>query len=230
MKYWTKRLVAVVMVLALTNISVWAANTTYGAKGALQEEAYTLEEMLQYALQDERMAQAEYEAIMTTLDVEQPFSHILEAEKRHEQAIIDVYEAKGIEIPEFDAATYVTIPETLEEAYQVGIQAEKDNIAMYDAFLAQDLDEDVQMTFEALKRASEFHLRAFSRGAGEDIDGTAFKRGGPGFGQGDGTYNRGLGGCRAGSGRDGAWNMGGNRRIGNGLYADNCPLNTYDEE
>ena len=54
------------------------------------------------------------------------------------------------------------------------MQAEINNIAMYEAFLAQgDVPEDVQAVFNFFIRASQSHLNAFSRGAerfGVDAD------------------------------------------------------------
>jgi hypothetical protein len=41
------------------------------------------------------------------------------------------------------------------------VQAEIDNIAMYESFLEKELPADVAGLFAELKRASENHLRAF---------------------------------------------------------------------
>lgn len=223
MTNWTKRLVAVVMVLGLTSVSVWAAEADFGSGEALEDENYTLESMLQYALEDERMAQAEYAAIMEAFDVTRPFSNILQAEKQHEAALLALYEAKGLEVPEFDASQYITIPQTLDEVYTIGIQAEIDNIAMYDAFLEQELDEDVRLTFEALQRASESHLNAFRRASGEDMM----------LSTGNGRVNDGVRGFsgQEGQGHQGrgqghmSWNDG--QRMHDGSYHETCP---YDAD
>ncbi len=168
------KMMSLVLVLILSiGTLTFAAEGLAGASAASEDTSYTLEEMLAYALQDEKIAQAEYEAIMETFDVDRPFSNIAKAEVIHENAIISLYEAKGLEVPSFDASAYVVIPDTLEETYKVGVQAEIDNIDMYESFLEQDLDDDVAAVFEALKAASENHLAAFQRGV-------------------DGTINRGL--------------------------------------
>lgn len=168
------KMMSLVLVLILSiGTLTFAAEGLAGASAASEDTSYTLEEMLAYALQDEKIAQAEYEAIMETFDVDRPFSNIAKAEVTHENAIISLYEAKGLEVPSFDASAYVVIPDTLEETYKVGVQAEIDNIDMYESFLEQDLDDDVAAVFEALKAASENHLAAFQRGV-------------------DGTINRGL--------------------------------------
>lgn len=157
------------MVLVITSLLLTSLNATegqYGASGAEADQAYSLEEMLEYALQDERLAQAEYGAIMEAFDVTRPFSNIEKAEHIHEALVLDLYEARDMVIPDFDGSDYVLIPESLEEIYTIGIEAEMNNIAMYEAFLEEDLDEDVRLVFEALKAGSEYHLAAFERAGG----------------------------------------------------------------
>ncbi|GKT28036.1 DUF2202 domain-containing protein, partial [Aduncisulcus paluster] len=100
-----------------------------GSSAASQKDTYTLEEMLEYALQDERIAQAEYDAIMKAFDVTRPFSNIKEAEITHENAVISLYEARDMLVPDFDGTEYVVLPDTLDEIYAIGVEAEINNIA-----------------------------------------------------------------------------------------------------
>lgn len=163
MKRTLKQFGMIAIVMALFTTSIYASEELYGASAAEVDSAYTLEEMLAYGLQDERLAQAEYLAIMEAFDITRPFSNIYQAEITHEAALIGLYEAKGIEIPAFDPTSYTIIPDTLTEVYTIGIEAEIANIAMYEAFLLEPLDDDVSAVFEALKAASEKHLDAFIR-------------------------------------------------------------------
>jgi rubrerythrin len=137
----------------------------YGAKAAENDSEYTLEEMLQYSLEDERLALAEYEAIINTFDITTPFTNIIKAEAKHEASILGLYGTYNLEIPEFDATQHVIIPETLQETYEIGVQAEIDNIAMYNSFLEQVLDDTVRTVFENLRDASESHLATFEKHA-----------------------------------------------------------------
>lgn len=156
------KLMGLVLVLTLMFSSLsFASDTLAGASAAKMDSQYTLEEMLRYALEDEMLAQAEYEAIMEEFDVDRPFSNIYKAEISHENAIIALYEAKEIEVPSFDPSGYLYIPESLTEIYEIGVKAEIENIAMYDKFLEGDLDDDVRTVFEALRDASKNHLEAF---------------------------------------------------------------------
>ncbi len=62
-----KLLVAGLLVTGLTTgASVYAANAGIGAVGASADTKYSLEEMLVYAIEDEYLAQAEYDVIMDT--------------------------------------------------------------------------------------------------------------------------------------------------------------------
>ena len=120
--------------------------------------------MLTYAIQDEFLARAEYEVIMEKWGVMRPFSNIVQAEIRHADWVKELFESHGFSVPENAAADHVVIPDSLKEAFETGVQAEIDNIAMYDKFLALDLPDDVREVFERLKAGSENHLRAFRNG------------------------------------------------------------------
>jgi len=135
----------------------------FGASAAQNSDGFTLEEMLQYAIEDERLALAEYAFIMNEFNVSRPFSNIIKAEGTHERALLNLYETYGYPISDFDASSHVIIPNSLGEIYDVGVEAEIANIAMYDLFLTYELPSDVRNVFEALKRGSISHLEAFQR-------------------------------------------------------------------
>ncbi|NLM85859.1 MAG: DUF2202 domain-containing protein [Clostridiales bacterium] len=138
----------------------------YGANGVEESKTYTVGQMLVYALQDEYLARAEYRDIMATFQVNRPFSNIERAENQHIALLMPLFEAYGVTVPEDDAKEHLALPKTLDEIYQLGVQAEENNIAMYNAFLSrEDLPEDVQSVFERLLRASQNHLSAFSNQA-----------------------------------------------------------------
>lgn len=166
-----KTLIIGVMVLtlgfgvALTSVN---ADSVYSADEmslALSEDIeYFLEEMLIYALQDEYLAKAEYEAIIETYGEVRPFINIVEAEQTHIDLLLPLFETYGYDLPENIAADSVVIPESITSAIATGVEGEEANIAMYQAFLAQDnLPDDVRTVFEYLLNASEQHLAAFSK-------------------------------------------------------------------
>jgi hypothetical protein len=163
-----KRLMKLVaLTLSLLVLPLFAlAQDAAGSAAVSDGQTYTVEQMLTYALQDEYMAQAEYEALMQAFGANNPYANIIQAELTHEQLLLPLFETYGVAVPENTAAQNVAIPATLQEAYEIGVQAELSNIAMYQAFLAQgDVPEDVRLVFEELIAGSQSHLDAFTRNA-----------------------------------------------------------------
>ncbi|WNF24740.1 DUF2202 domain-containing protein [Mesobacillus jeotgali] len=141
----------------------------FGAKGALKDNSITFDEALVYAIQDEYLAQARYDAVIGKFGNIRPFSNIKAAEQQHISALVALFQKYNKPIPEDNAKQYVTAPGTLKEAFNDGVQAEIDNIAMYDKLKTiPALPEDAKMVFTQLGNASKNHLRAFQRGAGRN--------------------------------------------------------------
>lgn len=175
-----------------TGITAYAAGEDKGSAAVQTGTAYTLEEMLKYAIEDEFLAQAEYDAMIKEFGSQRPFFNIIRAEDNHIEMLEPLLEEYGVAIPSEDWAGMVQLPATENDAYATGVAAEKKNIAMYEQFLSQELPDDVRVAFENLKKASENHLRAFQRQA----DGTGCTLGngtGCAFGNGNEKQNRGAG-------------------------------------
>lgn len=137
----------------------------YGAKGALQDSKITLEEALVYAIEDEYLAQARYDAVIGKFGAIRPFSNIKIAEQRHITALLPLFKKYNVQIPDDKAKQYVSAPATIKEALQQGVEGEVDNIAMYEKLSSiPDLPEDVRAVLTQLGEASKNHLRAFKRG------------------------------------------------------------------
>jgi hypothetical protein len=149
------------MFLAACGVEAETQSEGFGSAGALADENLTVESMMAYAIQDEYTARSEYEAIMVTFGEQRPFSNIILAEETHIEELLALYEVYGYDVPEDDSSLYVVVPDSLLEAYETGVQAEINNIAMYASFLEQDLPDDVRAVFESLSAASENHLAAF---------------------------------------------------------------------
>ncbi len=135
----------------------------YGAKGALVDKDLTINDMLMYAVQDEYLARGEYLAIIENFGDQNPYSNIVKSENRHLDFLEEVYDSYGLEFPEDTSADHIIIPKNLYEATKTGVQAEIENIAMYELFLSYDLPENVFDVFLALKSGSESHLLAFQK-------------------------------------------------------------------
>lgn len=116
------------------------------------------------ALDDEYKARATYLAVIDQLGPVLPFTHIVQSEQRHIEALFWQFERFGWAPPADRWLGRVEAPATLTEACQVGVQAEIDNVAIYDRLFALAEDEQVLIVFRNLRHASrECHLPAFQR-------------------------------------------------------------------
>jgi rubrerythrin len=114
------------------------------------------------ALQDEWRAESTYQAARTQL-ISVRLGNVVRMEQRHAAALVHVLEAHGNAVPakpSFDPKE----PGDAKAVCQVGVEAEKENIALYDELLKVSLPADVQCVFKHLQQVSrERHLPAFER-------------------------------------------------------------------
>lgn len=154
--------IALILHWAPVSFAQTALPEKYGAKGALSDSSITLDEALTYAIQDEFLAQARYDAIIKKFGPVRPFTQIKAAEQRHIQALLPLFKQYNVMVPVNDAAKFIEAPKTMEDALEAGVSAEIDNISMYDQFLKiPDLPPNVQNVFSRLGQASRNHLAAF---------------------------------------------------------------------
>lgn len=144
-------------------------DSNWGSLSALENETFTIEEMLVYALQDEYTAKAEYIYIMETFDVTKPFSNIKTSEESHIALLLPLFEAYGIVVIDDESMNHLFAIDSLQEAFEIGVVAEINNIAMYELFLTQELPDDLRDVFIKLRDASENHLAAFEKNAAKNI-------------------------------------------------------------
>lgn len=135
---------------------------------------------LEAALDDEYRAEALYAAVLVDFGDAKPFSRIIEAERRHQEALLTLFAAYGLEPPEYrwsidDVPRYPTI----EEACAADVEAELDNAGRYEGFLELDLPGDVRRVFEDNRWASQQnHLRALQSCGSDGCGGSGGGRGG----------------------------------------------------
>lgn len=127
----------------------------------------TLQEILVEAIDDEYKARATYNQVIEEFGEIRPFVNIVNAEGRHIQALLPLFDRYGIDVPDDTWNERVEVPRSIQEACQNGVQAEIDNAEMYDRLLAATTAyPDVQQVLRNLQRASqENHLPAFQRAA-----------------------------------------------------------------
>ncbi len=142
----------------------------------------SLLDRLSEALDDERKAIATYRGVIERFGLVRPFVNIIAAEIRHAEALLGLFDRYGLPIPEDVWHTArIEVPETLQEACRRGVEAEVQNIAMYDHLLDATPEPDVRRVLLNLQSASrDRHLPAFQRcfggggrgaGAGRDARG-----------------------------------------------------------
>ncbi len=159
--------IALIAFVTITAAGAYAADTTlYGNAAAKADTSLSIEDMLLYAAQDEYTARGEYAAIMTKFRITRPFDNIMRAEENHLTWLKNAFATYGLSFPKDESASHLFIPADLKQAFETGVKAEIDNIAMYDSFLASPLLKDPKYAdlvalFTNLGRASENHLRAF---------------------------------------------------------------------
>lgn len=131
--------------------------------GELSEEVISA---LDEAINDEYKALATYEAVIDKFGSSRPFSMIKGAEEQHIASLKAIYDKYGIEIPVNEWSDTVTVPASLQEACQVGVDAEIANASLYRDRLIPAVTEyeDIMLVFENLMNASEQkHLPAFEK-------------------------------------------------------------------
>ena len=124
----------------------------------------TLEEVLAEALLDEYKARDTYRKIIDTFGAVRPFINIVEAEQRHIESLLTLYEKYAVPLPAIPDPDQIDVPDSLLKACQLGVAAEVANLTMYDCLIeATDLP-DVIEVLERLQAASrDNHLPAFQR-------------------------------------------------------------------
>jgi len=152
------------------------------------------------ALEDERKSAAMYMAVMKVHGERRPFSMIVNAERKHQQALIAQYNRLGADVPPPTDFSF-DIPDTFEGACEMAIQAELDNAALYDEIESAVRDPQILQTFSRLRAATEnCHLPAFKRAAGGDAEAGCGGSCGQGQGMGKGKgQGKGGGGCGEGA-------------------------------
>jgi hypothetical protein len=119
------------------------------------------QEILDLAYLDELKAEATYEYVMEAFGEVRPFSNIINAEVRHSQSILNLYEQLSLNAPEFEGIEDPAF-NSIQEACGAGVIAEEENIALYDELMAQTNDQNILSVFRNLQSASaEKHLPAF---------------------------------------------------------------------
>jgi rubrerythrin len=151
-------------------LSVALAACTFSSVAVLasrpaEDAGNGIQEALDRAIDDERHAIAFYTAVMAKHGERRPFSNIINAERRHEAALLAQYKRLGLEVPVDRWAKHAfQVQDSFAELCDASAVAEVRNGQIYDELIAECEDPIVREVFERLRWASvERHLRAFRR-------------------------------------------------------------------
>ena len=121
---------------------------------------------LDEAINDEYKALSTYEAVIAKFGAVRPFSMIKGAEEQHIASLKAIYDKYALEIPANTWSTKISLPDTLQESCQFGVEAEIANAALYQEKLLPIVSsyDDISGVFTTLMNASEQkHLPAFEK-------------------------------------------------------------------
>lgn len=140
-----------------------------GAAGAKLDNELTLEKMLVYSVQDEYVAEQQYKTILEDLGSNELFNKITAEETMHASAALPLLEKYNVAEVDADYKSIVAHPKNWKEAAETGVQAEINNIEMFETFLKQpNLPDDVKTIFTELRDASKVHQTQFEE-AGKNL-------------------------------------------------------------
>lgn len=142
-------------------------------------ERSALDERLLYILEEEKLAHDVYAALDAVYD-RNPFTNIKESEIQHQEWLLPILEARGLDDPRTGVegtfanpdiqALYDRLVEqgskSWADAIAVGIEIEEADIADLEAAIEAETDPDAIAAYEMLLRGSENHLAAFQRQQG----------------------------------------------------------------
>jgi hypothetical protein len=133
-------------------------------------------ELLSYLIEEEKLAHDVYTVLYDTYG-SKVFGNILESESTHQDQVLGLLDAYGVDDPRSTELGVFNDPElqdlydqliakgmqSAQDAYEVGVMIEEKDIADITAQLATASDADVVSVLEKLRSGSENHLRAFNR-------------------------------------------------------------------
>lgn len=138
-----------------------------------------LKTILTDGIKEEFLARATYKAVNLTFKDRRPFSMIVNAEQKHTEMFINLFEARKWEVPKDDYAqkkdesntTFakrLKIPAGWTDALKLGLKIENEDVKfLSEALQRDDLPQNVRKTFDNLLVASrDHHALAFKRALG----------------------------------------------------------------
>ncbi|MCA9352664.1 DUF2202 domain-containing protein [Patescibacteria group bacterium] len=156
-------IIALVTILSLQSSEQPVVGSTYQSNSTSNSDVASA---LDRAINDEYKALVTYQVTIATFGEKKPFVNIVQAEVRHIVSLKALYKKYQLDIPDNTWIGQVSIPETFHEVCALGVQAEIENVRLYEEELIPIVQvyPDIVAVFENLKNASkQNHLPAFER-------------------------------------------------------------------
>jgi hypothetical protein len=119
---------------------------------------------LSETLDDEYKSRETYAQVMRDFGEVRPFINIVDAEARHANALLGLFQKYGIAPPANRWVTQAPRFASIHEACAACVQGEIENVALYDRALKSTQRPDILTVYHALRSASQDrHLPAFQR-------------------------------------------------------------------
>ncbi len=113
------------------------------------------------ALNDEYHAWAVYDQVMQDFGAVLPFTRIRQSEHMHINALVRQFNLYGVPIPANPWIGNVASFGSVQEACAAGVDAEINNIALYDTLFSSTQRQSIVQVYNALQHGSTRHQRAF---------------------------------------------------------------------
>ena len=114
------------------------------------------------ALNDEYHALAVYQSVIATFGNVEPFVEIAQSEQKHIDALVNQFNKYGLTVPENPWIGNVPTFDSLQQACQVGVEAEIANADLYTQLFSMTDDARLTRVFTNLSNASlNSHLPEF---------------------------------------------------------------------
>ena len=153
-----------------------SATATDSQESESQTDATTETEMLQYLIEEEKLAHDVYGVLYDAWG-SKVFGNILESETTHQTRVAGLLDSFGVQDPRSSEVGVFTDPElqdlydqliakgltSAQDAFEVGVLIEEKDIADIQTQLDQTSDPDVVQVLESLLKGSQNHLAAFER-------------------------------------------------------------------
>jgi rubrerythrin len=134
-----------------------------GEAGPLELDAVTVD-ALHAALLDEYAMMSYYRRAAQRFGPVRPFVHLLQAERRHAQALVHIFERGRVIPPRPAEADEIAVPDELIAAIEQALQRERANADLYTKLRAEVSEESVRVVFDRLRTASEQrHVQGLQR-------------------------------------------------------------------